>query len=444
MSTCPVCCEDYTVKLRKPIECPSCHYAACSSCVKNYILNSTNDADCMSCHHPFDRQFLGMVISRSFMETKYKEHRQNVLVDRDMSFLPATQPMVENYLLAETYAEEVRRADAEITQLTNQLEMLQRLKTQASNRRLWILRSRYASDGQGGSCTPAERRVFMRACPMTDCRGFLSTQWKCGTCACWTCPECHEPLGDVKNVNHVCDPGSLATARVLSRDCKPCPKCASLIHKIDGCSQMWCTQCHTAFSWVTGRVEHGTVHNPHYYAWLREHSATGEIPRNVGDVPCPGDRVRTVHISQLNMALRDARPRIGLESPTANALQAIHREIVHTAALELRRLPELTDLDPEVANRDLRVRYLLKRLDKDGWKRALAIRERDRSRKLELRQVYDMFVTVASDIMMSIVSKARAPIQALQELEEVIFHANTAFRSISKRYNCATKVLKLS
>jgi hypothetical protein len=27
-----------------------------------------------------------------------------------------------------------------------------------------------------------ERSLFVRACPDEDCRGFLSSQWKCGIC----------------------------------------------------------------------------------------------------------------------------------------------------------------------------------------------------------------------------------------------------------------------
>ena len=33
-------------------------------------------------------------------------------------------------------------------------------------------------------------------------------------------------------------------------------------------SQMWCVQCNTAFSWSKGIIEHGNIHNPHYFDWL--------------------------------------------------------------------------------------------------------------------------------------------------------------------------------
>ena len=40
---------------------------------------------------------------------------------------------------------------------------------------------------------------------------------------------------------------------------------------------MWCTQCHTAFSWKSGQIQ-TRVHNPHYYEWLRENNSNNNVP----------------------------------------------------------------------------------------------------------------------------------------------------------------------
>jgi dolichol-phosphate mannosyltransferase len=88
--------------------------------------------------------------------------------------------------------------------------------------------------------------------------------------------------GKDKDVEHTCDPGVKETVALIIKESKPCPKCGERISKIDGCDQMWCIDCHTAFSWATGQLVNGVVHNPHYYEFLRQ-QGNGVAPRNAGD-----------------------------------------------------------------------------------------------------------------------------------------------------------------
>ena len=63
---------------------------------------------------------------------------------------------------------------------------------------------------------------------------------------------------------------------MLRADTKPCPQCATPIHKIEGCYQMWCTKCHTTFHYRTLEILHETIHNPHYVQWIQQNPGAGD------------------------------------------------------------------------------------------------------------------------------------------------------------------------
>ena len=156
------------------------------------------------------------------------------------------------------------------------------LETDSQNKREIFDRLRYQINLESTS-TNSETR-FIRACPAEECRGFLSSQWKCGLCDLWSCPDCLAVKGPVRDCNHTCSPDDVATKRTLDKDSKPCPQCRSVIFKIDGCDQMWCTICRTAFSWRTGVIETRVIHNPHFFEYQR--TQRDGLGRTLGDIPC--------------------------------------------------------------------------------------------------------------------------------------------------------------
>ena len=81
-----------------------------------------------------------------------------------------------------------------------------------------------------------------------DCRGFLSENYKCDLCQQTTCPDCNEIMEE----GHTCDEEAVQSAELIKKETKPCPKCGIRIFKIDGCDQMWCTECHVA---LVGELE---------------------------------------------------------------------------------------------------------------------------------------------------------------------------------------------
>lgn len=217
MSTCDICTEPFNKSTRNKIACEYCNFEACSSCCRKWILDSST-VKCMnnSCDRTWTRKFISLHFPKSFINNELKVHREDILLQQETALLPETQPYVEEEIRKETINNEISNLRRE------QLNIEHRI----SNLRTDLYRH---------ARTVTERREFVRECPDEECRGFLSTAWKCGICEKWTCPECHEVKGTNRDSEHTCNPDSVATAQLLNRDTKPCPKCRTGIFKIDGC-----------------------------------------------------------------------------------------------------------------------------------------------------------------------------------------------------------------
>jgi len=379
--------------------------------------------------------------TNKFMNKTYKEHRENVLLEREKSLMPETQNFVEleikirkltkdrnatGHKLVRARQDLVRSQGISLTEImtryniNNDFEAAEkRVQIQAEYRtKVFALRAIYENieDGirfisgyrYGTRGTDRVRRLFVRACPGADCKGFLSTAWKCGICEKTTCEECHE----IKNDDHTCDPNSVETAKLLARDSRPCPKCACMIFKIDGCDQMWCTQCHTAFSWRHGSIITSIIHNPHYYDYMR---TNGTLPRNPLDRPCGG--------------LPDWGLMYQVGLPHANYRATIHAELVI--------MPWYTraEFDPNT-NRELRIRYMMNELDGDKFKTLIQRDEKNRQKGVDVHNVLEMFVNVMTDIFQKLIVTKNL-VLAMAEIDEIRAYVNVSMSNISKTYsNC--------
>ena len=288
--------------------------------------------------------------------------------------------------------------------------------------------------------TRVERREFIMRCPAEDCRGFLSTAYKCGTCECWACVECHVSVGKDKNAEHMCDPNTVETAKAIKAETRPCPKCGTRIFKTDGCDQMWCVMegCGTAFSWNTGHVVTGVIHNPHYYEWLRRREG-GELPREAGDIPCGGMPTTW----QMVGAIRN------LEMPT---------ELMTVILESFRNLQELIDYRmlqhpsrlPQLANKEDDVEYLLNEISDDVWQARLERTESKFLKKKEIGQILQTLATAGSDMMNRMYERARAVVDeytiegeeacvewllvtAIPELEQLRAFGNESLQALGRR-----------
>jgi hypothetical protein len=221
--SCNICCDDYNKSTRTKVCCPYCEFEVCRACCETYIL-SESIPKCMKpeCAKEWSRKFLRENFTNTFLSSKYKEHLENILFDQEKSLMPATQPIVEEKIRKRNIKKQMMEIESLIEDLRKQQRVLERSLL-------------YGHNDSSTSNAKEDKNHFVRQCPANGCRGFLSTQWKCGICELWTCSECHELKGATRDCPHTCDPNNIETAKLLAKDSKPCPKCQSLIFKISGC-----------------------------------------------------------------------------------------------------------------------------------------------------------------------------------------------------------------
>ena len=406
---CFICTE--TVYSRKMIKCPFCDFESCDDCVTRFLLGILDTQPrCMnnSCKKIWSWEFLAEHTHHSFHNKKYRDRRAQLLLEREKSLLPGTQELVS----------QVKRKiniQKKIIDIQDENKMYREL-IRLNDEKILKLRQKIT-----GGEKKKKAQTFTRACPVEECRGFLSTSLKCGTCSTYSCKDCHLPKAEKNDDEHKCDPDLVATVKLLRNDTKPCPACATPIYKISGCDQMYCTSCHTPFSWTNGTIETGVIHNPHHYQIQRELNG-GVAPRNRGDVRCGG----APQMWRIRDKLRNAQV-------TFSNVDEAHRSIAHINNVELPRFPNHLG---EADNTRLRVSYLMNDFDEKTWKSKLKAKMKKQEKDGEINQILRMYTQTLSDIFGNIVEgKDNEVVRHVASCVQLREYTNKQLIKIGNRFN---------
>ena len=417
MENCDVCCEKFNKINHKKVECPFCDLQSCRACSQRYLLSISDDPHCMGCKNMWNREFVDSFCTKYFRNTELRRHRETILFEREKIRMPDTQLEVERiramrkmHFIINSQRKrliELHQKHGIYIPITNNVpipeEILQlRDDMEESYRELERLR-------HGGEIVAGEPpKKFVRKCPMEECKGFMNEDWFCGLCDGHFCEHCNEKIGE----DHTCDPDAVKTMELLKKDTKPCPKCGTMIQKLSGCRQMWCPDCHTAFDWVSGQIETGRIHNPHYMEFKRGRISS----REHADIPCGG--VPTFRELREMQASDDILR-------FANVLGHMDRDLIY-------RYGDMYDGD----NQYLRVAYMLNELEESAFKKELQRRDKQREKFRDITNILRMVIDTGGDLLRQYVLEPDRVDEIVDISLKLIEYANSVMETIRIRYNC--------
>lgn len=248
MTECQVCVSKYNKGKNTRTECPYCKYECCRECLKTYLLSTVRDPHCMNCKRVLSRDILVTFLPKTWLSRELKEHREHVLLEREKSMLPATQPYLDKAIQLEQFDKQLLKKLEEVNKMREKVRQLEIEHAQIERQRYRLsMRDPMAQEpAEAGAAAAAEdeikveRRTTVRQCPKDGCRGFLSTRYKCGVCETWVCSRCNKIKKEDRDMEHTCKEEDIKTVEYLRSQTKGCPKCGVSIEKISGCDQMWC------------------------------------------------------------------------------------------------------------------------------------------------------------------------------------------------------------
>jgi hypothetical protein len=449
---CGICCESLNKSTRKIITCP-CGFSSCMNCCKTYLLSLTSEPKCMNCNRGWTPEFIITNMSRSFYLKELRQHMAGILLEKEKSSLPSAQPEAENLLrikkLEKEYIEIKTQYDNlhEIVENVKNLEYYPMLlNTDRKEDEFQILKKEYLDYSHGlydlklkkdeieytikilknGSTNKVqnERKKFMMHCRTSECRGFLSTQWKCSLCEKYTCNNCMESIGDYENKEtHECKKENIESAELIRRESKPCPACGVPIYRIIGCSNMFCVECHTGFNWITMKIQTGKIDNPHYFEWKNK---GGGMSRRAGDLPCGGLP------DQLNMTIS-----LSIGGPFYKLLVDLIPSIAHISNVVMPRFEPIG----EATMMSLRIKFLMNELTEDQWKAKLANIQKTNSFRHCVNQVLEMYTNTMVTLYQNLAQASDKEIKnkkwCLDKANEIILlyaYADKELRKINSIY----------
>jgi hypothetical protein len=303
-------------------------------------------------------------------------------VEQEKSRISLTMPKVKRVKRLQSLKQEIQTLQQEAGKIKYRIRRL-RIEERRIN----------AVQGQGQG-----RAIhYTTRCSSQGCNGYVCAEENghCPACEKITCMDCMQLLKKENGDDHICNDDDRLSAQTIRSNTTQCPKCHIPIEKSEGCDQMFCVVCFTAFSYRTGLEERGEVHNPHMYEIQRRLGIYTDLRaltpfRNIGDVPCGGFPT----LQELTEKLSRYHPNLRMYSRRLDILRTI-------AQVEIRRWrPKQGDLCE-----DLRIRLILKKISEKRFVMQVGRRHIDNVIKVHFTQILEAFLAASQDVLLRLLQE---------------------------------------
>jgi hypothetical protein len=404
---CNICIE-----IKNPdfmFNCIGCNYINCIDCHKIYLLSNTLDPHCINCRSTIQYDLFLKKFNKTWIFNQYKKHRYNILWEREQSLLPLTV----YYISIKKQEKLLNLEKIELYKKINEIDQKIQLLNISSNNNL------------------KNNFQYTYSCPIDNCKGFLNNDFICHICDNIICKKCYTNINN-NDILHICDQSLVDTFNIIKKDSKTCPTCGEFISKISGCDQMFCIKCGTAFSWKTGLIEKGIIHNPHAHTFfLNNPHLQLNYLNNINNNDCrppipPFPLFNNANISHDNNIF----------------ISNIHRNIAEFRQYFRNRFINYLSNNTD-KNQDIRIRFINNDIDHSSFKKILHSRDK---KIYYLKQVLNTLINTyeISEIILWNIIDNLSSIDIINNnfisLIQLANDTNTLLNNISDDFNYSSKV----
>jgi hypothetical protein len=291
----------------------------------------------MSCKVGWTSEYIDEILSQNFRNNELRIHRENVLFSLEKSLLPSTITYIKEDV-GQLLLNLEKYISSEYTKLSKTRNVWN-LDSSVTNLSDIEIRNYYKVDRKyEDKKLRAFHSLVIGYLDILDEKNTKIYKYPC-------------PIKDCRG--YICDDAECGLCDIKVESNKKygtilCPKCGSINIKIDECTDIYCIKCHLAFNWITKVTEIEKIHNPYYY-----------------------DIIDNIELST--------------EETDAIKIKDYISEVI---------IPSYIDKDIEQKYRDLRVSYLLKKINEDEWRKKLYAYDNENRQKKDIREIFEMFVDV--------------------------------------------------